>query len=77
MIFYKSLDDAFIEYKVERKNQIDLFNNLTDVDFCNEASHGEYIRYNIPIIMNHMIYHEYWHMYRIEDIWLTKDEYFH
>jgi hypothetical protein len=29
-----------------------------------EAQNGKYVRYNIPFTVNHMVFHEYWHMYR-------------
>lgn len=74
--FYDSPEAAFEEYRAERKRQVALIASLCDADFQNEATHGEYVRYNIPIILNHMVFHEYWHMYRIEELWLTKDEYF-
>ncbi len=73
---YESITKAFKHYKEIREKQISLINQLTETDYEKEAKHGEYIRYNIPIIINHMIFHEYWHMYRIEELWLTRDEYF-
>lgn len=71
---YESISDAFLHYKEIRGRQILLIKQLNNADFDKEAAHGEYISYNIPIIMNHMIFHEYWHMYRIEELWLTKEE---
>jgi len=76
VIPYESIKQAFLYYKEIREKQISLINQLAESDFKKEAKHDEYTRYNIPIIINHMIFHEYWHMYRIEDIWLTRDEYF-
>ena len=73
---YFTLNDAFRQFKIIRNQQIKLINRLGKNDFLKEAEHGEYIRYNIPVIINHMISHEYWHLYRIEELWLTKDEYF-
>jgi uncharacterized damage-inducible protein DinB len=73
---FSSIEKAFSYYKEMRKKQITLINTLTGDDFGKEAKHEEYARYNIPIIINHMIFHEYWHVYRIEDIWLTRDEFF-
>ncbi len=73
---YGSIDIAFAKYKKIREKQIDLINQLVEADYSKEAKHGEYINYNIPIILNHIIFHEYWHMYRVEEIWLTKNEYF-
>ena len=71
---YKSSNDAFLIYKQIRDKQILLLKQISNLDLEKEAAHGEYISYNIPIIMNHMIFHEYWHMYRIEELWLTKEE---
>ena len=68
---YKNLDAAFNEYKALRKRQITLLKKLSTKDFLKEAEHGEYTQYNIPIVLNHMISHEYWHMYRIEELWIT------
>jgi uncharacterized damage-inducible protein DinB len=73
---YASLEEAFTHYKAVRRKQISLIKELAEDILKKEASHGEYISYNIPIILNHMIFHEYWHMYRIEAIWLTRDEFF-
>lgn len=73
---YESVQKALSYYKEIRKKQISLINQLTESEFSKEAKHEEYIKYNVPIIINHMIFHEYWHMYRIEEIWLTRDEYF-
>lgn len=73
---YESLEIAFSYYKEIRKRQVILINGLKESDFEKEAIHNEYIKYNIPIIINHIIFHEYWHMYRIEELWLTKEEYF-
>jgi hypothetical protein len=71
-----NLEDLFIEFRNYRKKQIDLIKNLPDNILDKPANHREYINYTIRLMVNHMIYHEYWHMYRIEEIWLTKEEYF-
>jgi len=76
VVSYESLNKAFLNYKAIRQKQIILINQLIESDFKKEAKHDEYTRYNIPIIINHMIFHEYWHMYRVDEHWLTRDEYF-
>ena len=48
---YESTEAAFAEYRAERKRQIALIESLRDADYRNEATHGEYARYNIPIIL--------------------------
>lgn len=71
---FKSLDEAFSYYKEMRNKQISLIKSLSEADFNKDAQHGEYIKYNIPIIINHIIFHEYWHLYRIEELWLTRED---
>ena len=54
---------------------MELLSQLDDLDLVKEAKHDEYKKYNIEIKLNHMLFHDYWHIYRIEELWLTKDEY--
>ncbi|MDP4180089.1 MAG: DinB family protein [Bacillota bacterium] len=73
---YDSISEALGWYKECRQKQSLLINQLSESDLEKEAKHDEYILYNIPIMINHMIFHEYWHLYRIEELWLTRDESF-
>jgi uncharacterized damage-inducible protein DinB len=72
---YESVKDALSHYKEMREKQIRLIRQMEEPDFSKEAVHAEYINYNLPIVLNHMVFHEYWHMYRIEELWLARDEY--
>jgi uncharacterized damage-inducible protein DinB len=40
-----------------------------------KATHPEYDEYTPLILLRHMLMHEHLHMYRIETLWLTRDEY--
>lgn len=73
---YSGTGDALDHYAAVRKLQIVSINSCTDEQLAREASHKEYRTYTIPVILKHMIFHEYWHMYRIEELWLERDEYF-
>jgi hypothetical protein len=70
-----SIESLIENFKSVRKNQIDILENLDAKDFNKSAVHDEYKKYNLEILMNHMLFHDYWHMYRIEELLLTKDEY--
>lgn len=74
--FFDSIEKALEHYKACRNEQLLLIRQLTGSDYEKEAVHKEYTNYSIPILINHMIFHEYWHMYRIEELWLTRDEFF-
>ena len=39
------------------------------------ATHPEYGIYTPEIMIRHIMIHDYLHMYRIEELWLTKPEY--
>lgn len=72
---YDSISAALIEYKTLRNYQIELIESCSEEELLKEALHKEYKKYNIPIIVTHMIFHEYWHMYRIEELFLTSDDF--
>lgn len=40
-----------------------------------KANHHEYTEYNAYILLRHTLMHDHFHMYRIEELWLTKEEY--
>lgn len=72
---FSSVADAVAHYKRRRAEQLDEIRALTDADFAKPAEHPEYAQYNLGILIHHMLFHEYWHLYRIEELWLTRDEY--
>jgi uncharacterized damage-inducible protein DinB len=73
---YPSMEAALDEFARLRVAQAALVKRLRPEVLNRPASHPEYERYSIDILVHHMIYHEYWHLYRMEEIWLTKEEYF-
>ncbi len=40
-----------------------------------KAVHDEYTEYGPSILLRHLLLHDHVHMYRIEELWLTKDAY--
>jgi hypothetical protein len=55
----------FKHYRDWQRKQTEVLRGLTEMEFNKEVVHDEYIRYNMPILVNHIISHDYWHMYRI------------
>lgn len=39
-----------------------------------QAKHPEYVRYTPLIMLRHMLMHDHLHLYRIEELWLTRRE---
>ncbi|HQE57957.1 MAG TPA: DinB family protein [Spirochaetota bacterium] len=72
---YNSISAALTEYKTYRNQQIEIIESCSEEELRREALHKEYKKYSIPIIVTHMIFHEYWHMYRVEELFLTRDDF--
>jgi uncharacterized damage-inducible protein DinB len=68
--------EAIASYKKYRNEQIQILRTTPVSDFRKQVNHKEYSEYSLTILINHMIFHEYWHMYRIEEIWLIKEKFF-
>ena len=58
-----------------RRVQIDLFNQAQHSDWAKLADHPEYEQYSLHILARHILMHDHWHMYRMEELWLTREEY--
>ena len=64
--------DRFAEY---RDKQLALLEKTDDTTWKKTASHPEYESYSFYILTRHVLMHDYWHMYRMEELWLTRDAY--
>jgi uncharacterized damage-inducible protein DinB len=64
--------DQFAEY---RGKQLALLEKADDITWKKTATHPEYESYSLYILTRHVLMHDYWHMYRMEELWLTKDGY--
>ena len=69
------LKDSLGRFKSERGRQLELLQNMNEGDWSKSAAHPEYRQYSLPILVRHILMHDYWHMYRIEELWLTRDDY--
>jgi uncharacterized damage-inducible protein DinB len=64
--------DQFMEY---RDKQLALLEKADGRTWEKTATHPEYESYSLYILTRHVLMHDYWHMYRIEELWLTRDAY--
>ena len=69
---FNTIEEVLESYKEKREKQLEI---VKESDLLKEGKHDEYKKYNMEIILNHVLFHDYWHMYRIEELWLTRDEY--
>jgi len=72
---FPSVDAAFDEYRTRRREQMDLLAGVGPEVWTKAAVHPEYERYDLGLVVHHLVFHEYWHFYRTEELWLTRDGY--
>jgi len=72
----QSIGEALKNFMQWRKKQVKLVKSFKQNIFEKKGSHNQYTHYDFPILLRHILMHDYWHMYRMEDVWLCKDEYF-
>ncbi len=66
---------ALAAFAAGRNEQIELLKGAKDADWIKTGSHPEYERYTLHILARHILMHDHWHMYRMEALWLTRDEF--
>jgi uncharacterized damage-inducible protein DinB len=66
---------ALKQFEHFRSKQVVLLESANDVTWEKTATHPEYETYSLYILTRHTLMHDYWHMYRIEELWLTRDDY--
>lgn len=72
---YRSVDAAFAEYHDRRRDQLALLTAVAPEVWDKPAEHPEYERYDLGLVVHHLVFHDYWHLYRVEELWLTRDAY--
>ena len=68
-------DGAVADFPVLRREMLEVIASFDETVWSREASHPEYSRYTPYIFVRHVLMHDHCHMYRIEELWLTTDEY--
>ena len=70
-----AVETALAQFSADRKRQLDRIERATEQTWMKQATHPEYERYGFHVLVRHILMHDYWHMYRMEELWLTKDAY--
>lgn len=66
---------ALEQFSQVRGQQIELLKGADQLTWQKMAQHPEYEQYGFYILTRHILMHDHWHMYRMEELWLTRDEY--
>ncbi|MGC8492043.1 MAG: DinB family protein [Syntrophobacteraceae bacterium] len=66
---------ALEQFSTYRGRQVALLRGVDEAAWNKTATHPEYEQYSLSILGRHILLHDFWHMYRIEELWLLKDAY--
>ena len=66
---------AFEAFNRYRQKQVALLETADDLTWQKVGRHPEYALYSLYILVRHILMHDHWHMYRMEELWLTRDAY--
>lgn len=68
----KELIEGFVRW---REKMIELVETCEDEVWLRVGSHPEYKEYSFDTLVRHTIFHDQFHMYRMEEVWLLNEEY--
>ncbi|MGI6456193.1 MAG: DinB family protein [bacterium] len=67
------LQTCLEKYATLRRQLVEKLSTLTPDLWQRKAIHPEYLDYTPFIMARHVLLHDHLHMYRIEELWLTRD----
>lgn len=70
-----AVDEIIEQFTSFRNRQLEQLGTAGSEDWNRKAVHPEYDKYGLLILARHILMHDHWHMYRMEELWLTRDEY--
>ncbi len=70
-----AMTEAIAQFTDLRSQQLAVLEGADDDAWQKQGSHPEYEQYSLHILVRHMLMHDHWHMYRMEELWLTRDAY--
>jgi hypothetical protein len=70
-----SIESALDRFARYRTSQLLILEGANQAAWEKKGTHPEYEEYSLHILARHVLMHDHWHMYRMEELWLTKDAY--
>lgn len=67
--------DSLERFRSGRAAMLTLLKQARPEDWQRPARHPEYERYGLAVLARHVLLHDHWHMYRMEEVWLTTEAY--
>ncbi len=71
----KAVADILSMYRRWRDKQVQLIEGGGAALWKKTATHPEYEQYSFKILVRHILLHDSFHLYRMEELWLARDEY--
>jgi hypothetical protein len=71
----KPVADILSMYRRWRDKQVELIEGGDGTLWEKSAVHPEYEQYGFKILVRHILLHDSFHLYRMEELWLARDEY--
>ncbi len=68
-------EEVLQTFNRHREQQVTELAAADDATWKKTARHPEYTHYSLYILARHILMHDHWHMYRMEELWLTRDAY--
>lgn len=72
---HRKVDESLNTFAHWRLKQVKLAESSCDEIWRRTIEHPEYDLYTFEITLRHMVLHDGFHMHRIEELWLMKDEF--
>lgn len=72
---FLDISTALEQFERYRHKQLLLLEDADENVWQRTATHPEYDHYSFYILTRHILLHDHWHMYRMEELWLTRDDY--
>jgi hypothetical protein len=69
-----SAADLVAEFERLRDEQVVLIKRSKKGVWQKEGAHPEYRKYGFEILLRHMLLHDSFHMWRMEELWIEKEE---
>lgn len=69
------LRQSLIAFEQKRARLLELINTYDDSTWTKNAIHPRYKVLTPFIFLRHVMMHDHFHMYRIEELWITRNEY--
>lgn len=74
-LIHMDIEESTAAFQQKRKQLLELVQGFDQSSWHKKGSHPRYIEFTPYIFLRHVMMHDHLHMYRMEELWLSKAEY--